>query len=286
VSTVHDYNLLNMTGDIQVFSFWVEDVPYALRIDHVLTISQDLTRLRKVHSAVQGLVGLIDYQGTVVPVMDFAQLLGQRNQSEIKTELIKLLDEREKDHLAWVDALQQALINGTEFTKERDPHKCAFGRWYDSFQPKDEALAAVFKSFDAPHKRIHALADELLGLALKEGKERALQVLQIERDTTLKALQRAFSFAREALRISQHTVLLYVTSDGRTPRLALRLDDISDILTFDERDCVPLDSIDLPKRAIPNELITAYLRGKAGDCFLLEPASLVQLAEQAQLKVA
>lgn len=283
---MNDYNLLSISGDIQVFSFWVEDVPYALRIEHVLTISQDVSKLRKVPGDVPGFVGLIDYQGAVVPVIDFAHMLGRRNSRESKDELIDLLYAREKDHMEWINSLEHSLRHGETFTKERNPHRCVFGRWYDEYTPTDESFSAIYADFDAPHQRVHALADELIDLAARDGTDVALRQLAIERDTTLKTLHRTFDFARESLRSSQHTVLLYITSDGRSPRMALRIDNISDILTFDEKDRVSLDRIELPAGAIAKDMISDYLRGKAGDCLLLEPDTLARLADQARSRAA
>lgn len=283
---MNDYNLLSISGDIQVFSFWVEEVPYALRIEHLLTISQDVSRLRKVPGNVPGFVGLIDYQGAVVPVIDFAHMLGRRNSQESKEELINLLHAREKDHLDWVSSLEHSLRTGELFTKERNPHRCAFGCWYDQYKPTDASFASIYEEFDAPHKRVHALADELINVAQLEGRDRALAALDVERGTTLRTLQRTFEFARDTLRSSQHTVLLYITSDGRTPRMALRVDNISDILTFDEKDRVSLDSIELPAGAIAQDMISDYLRGKSGDCLLLEPDTLMRLAEACRQRAA
>lgn len=274
-------DLLSVQGDLQVFTFAIEGVPYALEVAHVLTISQDTSRLRPIPSPLSGFIGLIDYQGTVVPALDFAHLLGRKNQEEHKAELMALLDAREKDHLDWLDALEYSLSAGQPFTKERNPHKCAFGRWYDSYQPADEALGSMWQDFDAPHKRIHALADELLEVARQQGTDAALERLRLERETTLKALHRTFEFARESLRSSQHTVFLYLTSDGRTPRLALRLDDISDIRGYEREDAVPLERIELPPGAIPKDLVHAYLRGASGDALLLAPDTLLRLAERA-----
>jgi chemotaxis signal transduction protein len=274
-------DLLSAQGDLQVFCFAIEGVPYALQVMHVLTISQDDSRLRRIPSPLPGFIGLIDYQGTVVPVLDFAHLLGQKNQAELKQELIALLEQRERDHLDWLDALDQSLRHGTPFTKERDPDKCAFGRFYASYQPQDEALKLIWAEFDAPHRRIHALASTLLDQAAQGAREAALQQLQLERDTTLQSLRRTFAFARDALRTGQHTVYLYLTSDGRTPRLALRLDDISDIRGYAWKDRIPLDAIELPPHAMPKDLISAYLRGAGQqDCLLLEPEHLLQLAER------
>ncbi|MFN3876020.1 MAG: CZB domain-containing protein, partial [Flavobacteriales bacterium] len=264
-------DLLSMQGELQVFTFAIEGVPYALEVAHVLTISQDTSRLRQIPSILPGFIGLIDYQGTVVPALDFAHLLGRKNKEERRDELIAMLEAREKDHLDWLDALEHSLDTGQPFTKEKNPHKCAFGRWYDSYQPEDEVLKSIWTDFDAPHQRIHALADELQEVARIQGREEAMARLSLKRHTTLQALRRTFEFARENLRSSHHTVFLYLTSDGRTPRLALRLDDISDIRGYELEDAVPLDAIHLPPGAIPKDLIQSYLRGASGDALLLAP---------------
>lgn len=278
-------NLLTLSGDIQVFCFRIENVPYGVRIGHVLAIDQDVSRLRALPAKAPGFVGLIEYLGVVVPVIDLAQMLGRKSDRELKEELIETLTMREGDHLNWINALEESLIHDTPFSGERDPHRCAFGRWYDSFVPP-QGLEGLFAEFDAPHKRIHALARELLDQAQREGKEAAHKALALERGTTLQDLRRTFEFVRLSLRSSLHSVLLYVTSDGRTPRMALRLDDINDILSFKESERVPLDSIELPPGAIDRELISDYLRGRAGDCFMLNPHELVHRAETAYRQTA
>lgn len=282
---MNDYDLLSMSDGMQVFMFRLEDVPYGVRIEHLLAISQDTRSLRQVPSQAPGFVGLIEYLGTVVPVLDLARMLGRKSRREMNEELISLLNAREKDHLEWLGALERSITNDLPFTGERDPHRCAFGRWYDSYQPEPD-LAELFKDFDAPHQRIHALADELLEKARKDGKEAALKMLVVERQTTLAGLQRTFDFVRETLRSNLHEVLMYVTLDGRTPRMALRVDDIRNILAFEQSDRIPLDAIELPTRAIPRELISDYLRGKVGDCFLLDPRGLIHAAETGRQQAA
>lgn len=282
---MNDYDLLSMSDGMQVFMFRLEDVPYGVRIEHLLAISQDMRSLRQVPSQAPGFVGLIEYLGTVVPVLDLARMLGRKSRREMNEELISMLNAREKDHLEWLAALERSITNDLPFTGERDPHRCTFGRWYDGYQPEPD-LAELFKDFDAPHQRIHALADELLEKARKEGKEAALKLLAVERQTTLAGLQRTFDFVRETLRSNLHEVLMYVTLDGRTPRMALRVDDIRNILAFEQSDRISLDAIELPTRAIPRELISDYLRGKVGDCFLLDPRGLIHAAEMGRQQAA
>ena len=77
----------------------------------------------------------------------------------ISRELGNMLTEREKDHIEWVQALEDSLLNDTPFVKAKDPHKCAFGQWYDTFKSRDETLMEALSEFDKPHTQIHSLAD-------------------------------------------------------------------------------------------------------------------------------
>ena len=61
-----------------------------------------------------------------------------------------------------------------KFTLARDPHQCAFGKWFDNFKTDNIAVSEVLKKFDAPHKRIHALADEIEELLEKRCMEQVL----------------------------------------------------------------------------------------------------------------
>ena len=68
--------------------------------------------------------------------------------TEVTQKLIQLFTEKEKDHHDWLNALEESIVDGVPFTKAKDPHQCAFGKWYDKFQ----TLAGRFILF---HRRCH-----------------------------------------------------------------------------------------------------------------------------------
>jgi len=265
---------------LRAFTFWVKNTLYAIDISRVLTISQEMSHIQTLPADVKGLVGMLEFQGNAVPVLDFANMLGFSSGVEQNNELSQILSDREKDHIDWLQALENSLLNDVSFTKAKDPHKCAFGVWYDQFKSRDETLMEVLSEFDTPHKKIHALADRLLDLKKDNQLDKALKILRNERSTTLKRLVKRFEQARTHLKESTRQVLLYVTEDGTTPTIALRIDDINDVIDFKPEQFKPMDRINGILNEEASELVIAYLKQKGqADCLLVEASNLTNLID-------
>ncbi len=265
---------------LRAFTFWIADTLYAVDISNVLTISQDLSNIQSLPAQRKSLLGMTEFQGHAIPVVDFAHMLNLKSGTESSLELIQLLNEREKDHHDWLNALENSIIDGAPFLKAKDPNKCAFGQWYNKFQSKDETLMEIMSDFDEPHKRIHALADRLLDMRIAGEKEKALEILRLERDVTMKRLSKHFDHAREHVRDSSRKVLLYITGDGVTPQIALQIDEIHDVIDFKAEQFKPMSSL---KRILSEEeskIIGKYIKINNGaDCLLINATNIIHLIE-------
>ncbi len=268
------------TQGLRAFTFWVKNTLYAVDISRVLTISQEMSNIQTLPADVRGLVGMVEFQGNAVPVLDFANMLGFSSGVEQNNELSQVLSDREKEHVDWLQALENSLLNDTTFNEVTDPHKCAFGVWYDQFKSHDETLMEVLSEFDTPHKKIHALADKLLDMKKGNQLDKALKILRNERNTTLKRLVKRFEQARTHLKESTRQVLLYVTEDGTTPIIALRIDDINDVIDFKFEQFKPMDRLNGILNKEASKLVIAYLKQKdQADCLLVEASNLTKLID-------
>ncbi len=197
----------------------------------------------------------------------------------ISRELGNMLTEREKDHIEWVQALEDSLLNDTPFVKAKDPHKCAFGQWYDTFKSRGETLMEALSEFDKPHTQIHSLADKLLDMKKNNDLDHALKILRYERNVTLKCLMKRFEQARTYLKESSRQVLLYITRDGIAPTVALRIDDINDVIDFTAEQFKPMEHINSILNSEASELVIAYLKQSSqADCLLVEASNLLKIA--------
>ena len=220
-------------------TFRVGNARFALEVEFVryITAANSL-KTRETPDDQKNTHTLFDFNNEAVALYRFSDIIGTHSQAKNIAELIGLLTQRKQDHINWIQALEHSLQTGEAFTKATDPHKCAFGLWYDNYTTDDEELAAIMSRFDAPHKRIHALAEELLAIAAKpQGINEALAILEAEKKSTLSELLKLFALATARLEDILKPVVIIIAL-GKS-HYAIELDNIEDIQSFTEKDWLP-----------------------------------------------
>ncbi len=220
----------------QIFTFFVEDMMFGLDIENVLMLGQDINEIQRLPVEERGFCGVTKFQGTVVPVLDFAHRIGVPSGIDAKSELLTELTQREQDHVEWINSLEKSIKTGEAFTKATNPNECAFGKWYNKFETRDETLKELLLAFDEPHQTIHGLAETLIALRDNGKEDEALYELSHARASTLRRLRALFARARDQISSGMRQVLLFVTVDGKTPRYALIIDEINDVMNFTSAD--------------------------------------------------
>jgi len=174
---------------------------------------------------------LLVYREEMIPWQPLWGLLGEASLYEELDTLAETLPLRRQDHIAWMDALEYSLRYDAPFDKARNPHECAFGRWYDAYHPENEWLKLHLTLFESPHSRIHTLADKLLKLAATGQQEQALTLFYEEKADTLAHLLHLFDLLQGLLPRLKRTVALIVI-DGSS-KYALGLDKVVGICTVE-----------------------------------------------------
>jgi len=171
---------------------------------------------------------MVDYEGKACAILSLARLLNQPSERTRSQELIQLLKDREQDHLDWIKALRTSLENDTPFEKQRNPDLCAFGQWYKTFSTDVPQLSHVMSRFDIPHRRLHALADELLHMSQQGKHDQAMAILAEHENSTLSKLINLFAEAREIVGMTvRPTVIMLQVSD--TQVVGLKVDDVGEV---------------------------------------------------------
>jgi chemotaxis signal transduction protein len=227
----NELDLFSQSTSLEVITFMSGETTYAIPVDQVRYIEQDKRKTTKIDSN-QGGREVTSYQNKPVPIYDFSTLIGQQSEYQENIATIELLNQRQKEHEDWISDLEQCLSNQTEFTRPRSAHLCAFGQWYDTYKPSDKILSAILKDFEAPHRKIHALADTLLNMVKNDQREEAISRIEIEKKTTLRKLSELFRIATDRLESITRPILVYL-DHGERP-IAIRLNAISDIVTFNK----------------------------------------------------
>lgn len=215
--------------------------------------------------------GVINLRGNVIPVIDLRVKLGMPTYDEQADELIETLHLREEDHVNWLHELEACVKEEREFALQTDPHKCAFGKWYDKFECKDETLMNYMRRFDAPHKTIHGVAAKVLQAAHLEGKEKALEIIEATRDNELTLMIRHFRNARETVTSGRKMVLLVVEVEGK--KTGLMVDSMNAVIEFSQDKIGPVPSITESSTAAESLLgIAKHQTGDEEDLFkIIDP---------------
>lgn len=186
--------------------FKVNDTLYAVSgeiINTIFVLEQPVTRVPMTKQHVHG---IINVRGDVVPVVDLRVLFGLTTAKQNAEEFSQMLDHRKQDHIDWVNALKESAENKTEITLETDPHKCAFGKWYDSFKTDKIEIEHILRKIEEPHRKLHASAIDASHCSRKHD--------QCERDECLMVVvERAVGdYVEEILRLIDELKDAYVAS--------------------------------------------------------------------------
>lgn len=184
--------------------------------------------------------GVINLRGKVVPVMDLRARLKMTSRLQEVQEFIEMLDAREQDHRNWLAELEASIREQREFRGQLDPHKCAFGRWYDHYKTDNFTMNQILAKFDAPHKRIHALAGEVIALGQAGDYDSAYARIENTRNTDLHEMIEVFTAFKDVIRKSANEIAIILeTSRGN---FGIAVDSTEMVEHFDPSNINELDS--------------------------------------------
>jgi len=141
--------------------------------------------------------------------------------------LLALFEAREDDHRKWIEQLDRSIRDHVPFPLALDPHKCAFGRWYDSLKTDNVVLSSQLRKIDEPHRQIHLTGAEALEHARQGRRDEALALAAHIRTKALAHTLALFQETRVALREAHREIAVIVRSNRR--RVAAVADAIESV---------------------------------------------------------
>ena len=174
-----------------IVTFKIKDSVYGVSTAQVQGMLE-MPEIRPVPHAPSCVRGLINLRGEVLPVVDLRVRLGLPSKRNEAREFSQMMKAREEDHLKWLAELEASVQEDRPFTLATDPHQCAFGRWYDSFRTGDHVAMAMVQRFDAPHRKIHAVAAQVAERVAAGDHKGARQIIERTRDRELAKMKTLF----------------------------------------------------------------------------------------------
>lgn len=207
----------------------LNDVVYATSCESVLSLNQlpEVTPMPKSPPEVRG---VINFRGRLIELVDTRKILGFKAITEEVAEFNVMINQRYQDHLNWINTLENTVKNDTEFTLTTDPHKCAFGKWYDSYSSKNTNIMfmSTFAKFDRPHKDIHQIGTTAKQLIDSGNKQAAIDLIESTKNTELKQMLGLFDDLKEAYKNSRKEIVV-VIGENESNCIGLSVDQITAI---------------------------------------------------------
>jgi chemotaxis signal transduction protein len=224
----------------------------------------------KVPNAPDHVRGVINLRGKVLPLVDLRVRLGMLSCADESQSMIQMLEEREEDHRQWLNELETSLSEGREFGLARDPHQCAFGRWYDAYDSHSGlaqclAMDSVLIKFQDPHNRIHAVADQALDLAARGKMEGARALIERTRDTTLSEMVELFAEGKELIAQTRRELALVLADNGRAAAISVDLAESVEMVTRVEGQ----DLCGVAHLGLDRGLVTGFGRRRKDDSLIM-----------------
>lgn len=274
-----------LTEQRQVFTFFVEDMMFGLNVANVLMLDQNINKVQRVPIEEQGFFGVVTFQGVVVPVLDFAHRLGVRSGIDAKKQLLEQINQREKTHQEWVQQLSQSLSNGEPFLLDLAASDCDSALWYRQFESHDESLNEMIHAFIEPHNELHEVGVQAMNQVRRDGSDNVVTDFQQKASHLLLKLKTLGKRAKEQIESDMRQVLLFITDDGKTPRYALLIDEINDVISYDAGEFQSSSKGALAQINKIREILSGiYSHDEQKDCLFLDINKLLADEENTQIQ--
>lgn len=157
--------------------FKLNNNSFAVNSETITSITIMPDRITSVPQVPDYIRGLLNLRGTVIPLLDMRALFGMPSLQKECDDFAEMIDIRIQDHLDWVKDLEYCAKNNEEFTRTTNPHKCAFGMWYDQYKSDNNLVNFHLRKIDEPHQKLHHVGDELKEAQLEPDKEKRQRMI-------------------------------------------------------------------------------------------------------------
>ncbi len=200
---------MNQDQQYPLVTFLIKDTQYAISAKFVSNMVA-MPPIRPVPHAPQYVRGITNLRGKILPLIDLRTRLGYQSSASEMKQFHLMLAKREQDHHNWLNELEASVAEERDFTLTTDPHQCAFGKWYDTYDTHDLVAKGFLNKFDRPHRRIHALAHKVKKLEAQGDFNGAQKVIERGRKKDLKLMIDLFSGMRRHMAESFREIAMIV----------------------------------------------------------------------------
>jgi purine-binding chemotaxis protein CheW len=177
--------------------------------------------------------GVIAHAGGSLPVYDIRRRLGLPGVEQEARDLAASLAQRKQDHLRWLENLRGQVDRGERVSVQMDPHRCAFGKWYDTRVVTNYLVAQYLDRFDAPHQAVHQVAARADAALARGDLSAAQQLVREVESTALREVVDLFDGVADVLDKNVHPYVV-VCESSAGERAGILVDELCELSPLHE----------------------------------------------------
>ncbi|MBI9070888.1 MAG: chemotaxis protein CheW [Melioribacteraceae bacterium] len=221
-----------MENDFPMVLFSINDSVFAVSSKHVQSIVK-LPDVSSIPNYPDHIRGIINLRGQIVQIADLRMMMGIKSVREDIKEFDDMMDKREQEHKSWLMALEESVEQNTSFTLTTDPHKCAFGLWYDNFETESIVLRDILERFNSPHQAIHAIAAEIEKAKHEGDFDFAREIINNTREKELSEMISLFAECKKAYKKKSQELAIII--EVNNSRIGITVDKVISVQNIEEK---------------------------------------------------
>lgn len=162
--------------DLPWLIFTLNEQAYAVNSKYVNGIEMRPDTITALPDAPDIYCGLMERRGEVYPLLNMRKAFHFPSVDDESETFGQMIEQRKGDHIRWIEAFERCYNTNEKFTLAVDPHKCAFGKWYDQFSKSTHSITFHIKKIEEPHKLLHESAAMIMN-AMNRGEDKKAETL-------------------------------------------------------------------------------------------------------------
>ncbi len=219
-----NFNAAEENAELPWLIFMLNKNAYAVNSKYVNGINMRAEDITPLPDAPDIYRGLVKVREEVCPLLDMRKLFHFLSLDEETARFKEMMEQRKRDHIKWIDTLEQCVKTGEKFTLTTDPHKCAFGMWYDKFISENHSASFHIKKVEEPHRLLHESAPLIISYAEQGDMKNAERLLKKARNEYVPKILSVIDESENAYRSTFRENVVFL-SDGEQ-MLGLLVDEV------------------------------------------------------------
>ena len=212
--------------------FKLKDSFFSISSQNVVSIIKE-PKITKIQKSPDFVKGLFCFRDETFKLIDLRKVFTIENIDEEHKRFAAIMDQRADDHKNWLTELENSVKEKREFSLTTDPHKCAFGKWYDSYRNQENlslGVIRVLNQFDEPHKKIHKIAHKVEELSCENDYVGAQEVIEQTRKNELSSMIGLFDKIKDQYKESRAHFVIVMKQENHKTAVAVDFVDSVEVL--------------------------------------------------------